>query len=79
MVENALSWSTMGGIYLEVLDCLREALADLPGGVMDFKTVDTFGMLLETGLTSVIVTLNGAGRAGVLRGPTNTKKIFSIV
>ena len=69
----------MGGIYLEVLDCLREVLADLPGGVMDFKTVDAFGMVLETGLTSVLVTLNGAGRIGVLRGPTNTKKIFSIV
>ena len=40
---------TMGETYLEVLDCLGAALgaalADLLGGVMDFSTVDAFGMV----------------------------------
>ena len=49
MVEDALRWPTMGGTYLEVLDCLGAALVDFLGGVMDFNTVDALGMLLETG------------------------------
>ena len=48
MVEYALQWPTMGGTYLEVLGCLGAALVDLLGGVMDFKTVDAFGIILET-------------------------------
>ena len=46
MVEDALRWPTMDGTYLEVLDCLGAALVDLPGGVMEFNTVDAFGMVL---------------------------------
>ena len=45
MVEDALRWPTMGGTYLEVLDCLGAALVDFLGGVMDFNTVDALGML----------------------------------
>ena len=51
----------MGGTYLEVLDFLGAALVILPGGVMDFRTVDALGMVLETGLTLVLVNVNGAG------------------
>ena len=40
--------ATMGGTYLEVLDCLEAALVDLLGGRMDFNTADGFGMYLET-------------------------------
>ena len=49
MVEDALRWPTKGGTYLEVLGCLGTALMDLLGGVLDFSTVDAFGMFLETG------------------------------
>ena len=49
MVEDALRWPTMGRTYLEVLDRLGAALGILLGGVMDFSTVDAFGMGLETG------------------------------
>ena len=65
MVENARRWPTKGGTYLEVLDCLGAALVDLLGGVMDFNTVDAFGMVLETGLTLVLVNVKGLGGAGV--------------
>ena len=40
MVEDILRWPTIGGTYLEVLDCLGTALVDLLGGVMDFTAVD---------------------------------------
>ena len=66
MVEDALRWYTMGGTYLEVLGCLGTALVDLLGGVMDFRTVDAFGMFLETGLTLVLVNAKG------LRGAERT-------
>ena len=64
MVEDALRWPTMDGTYLEVLDCLGAALVDLPGGVMEFNTVDAFGMVLETGLTLVLVSVKGLGWRG---------------
>ena len=54
----------MGGTYLKVLDCLGAALVDFLGGVRDFKTVDAFGMVLQTGLTFVLVNFNGAGEQG---------------
>ena len=53
-----------GGTYLEVLRCLGTALVDLLGGVMNFSTVDAFGMFLETGLTLVLVDVKGLGGAG---------------
>ena len=49
MVEDALRWSTMGGTYLEVLDCLGAALADLLGGVTDFNTVDALEWFWKLG------------------------------
>ena len=61
MIEDALRWPTMGGTYLEVLGCLGTALVDLLGGVMDFSTVDAFGMCLETGLTLVLVIVKRLG------------------
>ena len=64
MVEDALRWPTMGGTYLEVSDCLGTALVDLLGGVIDFNTVDAFGIVLETGLTLVFVNVKGLGGAG---------------
>ena len=64
MVEDPLRWPTMDGTYLEVLDCLRAVMVDLLGGVMDFNTVDAFGMVLETGLTLVLVNLKGLGEQG---------------
>ena len=62
MVKDALRWPMMGGTYLEVLGCLRTAFVDLLGGVMDFSTVDAFGMFLETGLTLVLVNVKGLGK-----------------
>ena len=69
MVEDVLRWPTMGGTYLEVLDCLGAALVDLLGGVMDFNTVNAFRMVLEIGLTLVLVNVKGLGGAGVLGEP----------
>ena len=69
----------MGGIYLKVLDCLRAALVVLLGGVMDFNTMDAFGMVLETGLTLVLVNLNGAGGAGALREPIDSNRSFPVM
>ena len=48
----------MGGTYLNVLHCLGAALGILPGGVMDFSTVDASEMGLETGSTLTLVNLN---------------------
>ena len=42
IIEDALSWPTMGGTYLEVSGCLGAALGILLGGEMDFSTVDAF-------------------------------------
>ena len=57
MVEVALRWSTMGWTYLEVLDCLGAASVVLLDGVMDFSTVDAFGMVLETGWVAQLLQL----------------------
>ena len=64
MVEDALLWPTMGGTYLAVLGCLGTALVDLLGGVMDFSTVDPFGMFLETELTLALMNMKGLGGQG---------------
>ena len=69
----------MGGTYLEVLDCLRAALVFLLDGVMDFSTVDAFRMVLETGLTLVLVNLNGAGGAETLREPIDLNRSFPVM
>ena len=69
----------MGGSDLEVLGFLGTALVDLLGGVMDFSTVDAFGMLLETGLTLVLVNVKGLGGAGALREPIDSNRSFSVM
>ena len=46
----------LGGFRLS-----RGTLVDLLRGVMDFKTVDTFRVVSETGLTLVLLNLKGAG------------------
>ena len=68
----------MGGTYLEVLDCLGAALGILLGGVMDFGNVDAFGMGLETGLTLVLVNMNGPGEAGPLRESIDSNRSFPV-
>ena len=50
--------------YLEVVGCLGAALVDLLGGVMDFKIVSGFEMVLGTGLTLVLVNVKGLGGGG---------------
>ena len=67
MAENALRWPMMDGTHLAVVGCLGTALADLLGGVMDFKIVDDFGMVLGTGLTLVLVNVKGLGGRGAER------------
>ena len=46
----------------EVEGCLGAALVGLLGGDMDFKIMDGFVMVLETGFTSVLVKVNGLGQ-----------------
>ena len=67
IVENVLRWPTMDETYLEVLDCLGAAVVDLLGEVMDFNTWDTLGMVLETGLTLVLMNVKGLGGRGAER------------
>ena len=45
MTEDALRWPMKDRTYLEVSDCLGTVLVDLLGRVMDFNTVDAFGMV----------------------------------
>ena len=52
---------------------------DLLDRVMDFKTVDTFGVVLETRLTLVLVNLNGIGGAWALRGPIDSNRSFPVM
>ena len=59
MTENAPRWPMMVGTYLEVEGCLGAALVGLLRGDMDFKIVDGFVMTLETGVTFVLVNVNG--------------------
>ena len=68
MVENTLRWPMVGGTYLEVIGCLGAALVDLLGGEMDFNIADGFEMVLETGLTLVLVNVKGLGGGGGGRG-----------
>ena len=62
LVEDALRWPTMGGSYMEVLGRLGALLVDLLGGKVNFNTVDPFGMVLDTGLTLMLVRSRGAER-----------------
>ena len=74
-----LRWPTVGGTFLEILGCLGVALGILLSGEMDFGTVDAFEMGLETGLTLVLVNLNGTGRAGALREPIDSNRSFPVI
>ena len=69
----------MGGTYLEVIGCLEVALVDLLGGVMDLNTADGFGMVLETGLTLVLVNVKGLVGAGALREPIDSNRSFPVM
>ena len=77
MVEDALRWPTMDETYLEVSDCLGAVLVDLLDGVMDFNTVDTLGMVLETGLTLVLVNVKGGAVA--LKEPIDSNRSFPVM
>ena len=79
MVENALRWPMMGGTYFTVIGCLGAALVDLLGGVMDFNTADGFGIVLETGLTLVLVNVKGLGGAGALRELIDSNRSFPVM
>ena len=52
---------------------------DLLGGVMDFNTADGFGMVLETGLTLVLVNVKGLGGARALREPIDSNGSFPVM
>ena len=51
----------------------------LLGGVMDFNTVDAFGMVLETGLTLMLMNMKGLGRAGALREPIDSNRSYPVM
>ena len=69
-------WNLLG---LQVVGCLGTALVALLGGDMDFKIVDGFVMVLETGLTLVLVNVKGLGRAGALREPIDSNRSFPVM
>ena len=71
MVEDVLRWPMIGETYLEVIGCLGAALVGLLGGVMNFNTVDCFEMVLETGLTLVLVNVKGLELKQVLSSDVN--------
>ena len=79
MVESALQWPMIGGTYLEVISCLGATLVDLLCREMDFNMVDSFGMVLETGLTLVLMNVKGLGGAGVLREPMDSNRSFPVM
>ena len=79
MVEDALRWPMIDGTYLEVLECLGAVLVYLLDGVMDFNTVDVFGMVLETALTLGLVNVKDLGGAGVLREPIDSNRSFPVM
>ena len=67
-------WDVLGGVRL-----LAGSFGILLSGEMDFRTVDTFEMGLETELTLVLVNLNGAGGAGALREPIHSNRSYSVM
>ena len=46
---------------------------------MDFNTADGFGIVLETGLTLVLVNVKGLWGAGALREPTDSDRSFPVM
>ena len=66
-------WNLLGGFRL------LGVLVVLLGGVMDFSTVDAFGMFLETGWTLVLVNVKGLWGAGALREPTDSNRSVPVM
>ena len=64
VAENALRWPMVDETYLEVVGCLGTALMVLLGGDMDFKIVDGFVMVFETGLTLILLNVKDLGGGG---------------
>ena len=79
MVEDVLRWPTMSVTYLEVIGCLEAALVGLLGEVMDFNITDGFGMVLETGLTLVLVNVKVLGGARAMRELIDSKRSFPVM
>ena len=46
---------------------------------MDFNTVDAFGMVLQTGLTLVLVNVKVLGGPGPLREPIDSNRSFPVM
>ena len=73
-------WNLLGGE-----GCLGAALVGLLGGDMDFKIMDGFVMVLETGFTVVLGKVNGLGGAerepmiGSLREPMDSSSSFPVM
>ena len=67
-------WNLLGGFRL-----LGGSLGGLVRWSDGFNTVDAFGMLLETGLTLVLVNLKGLGGAGALREPIDSNRSFPVM
>ena len=67
-------WNLLGGYRL-----LGAALVGVLGGVMDFNTADGFGMVLETGLTLVLVNWMGLGGPGALRELIDSNRSFPVM
>ena len=68
-------WNLLGGYRL-----LGAALMDLSVcGEMGFNMVDGFGMVLETGLTLVLVNVKGLGSVGALRELMDPHRSFPVI
>ena len=52
---------------------------DLLVGEMDFNAADGFGMVLETGLTLVLVNVKGLEGGGALREPIYSNRSFPVI
>ena len=65
-------WNLLGGE-----GCLGAALVGLLGGDMDFKIMDGFVMVLETGFTVVLGKVNGLG--GAEREPMDSSSSFPVM
>ena len=46
---------------------------------MDFNNADSFGIVLETGLTLVLVNVKNLGGAGALREPVGSNRSFPVM
>ena len=81
VAENALQWPVVYRTYLEVVGCLGTVLVVLLGGDMNYKIVDDFVMVLETGLTLVLVNVKGlgGGEGAGLRETMDSNRSFPVM